>query len=217
MAPPISEFSRQLQALELEIKKLEIEYQNFFLGRTPKLPWEMRSRLETLIKQYDRMPIQNTAERFRFQGLQMKFSAFCELWERNLKQRELGRPGPPRMRGGEAGLPSTSRSAPSEAPIEVGRAANGGARDDETAARPSSVSLRNPDVEAEKVRALYEQLSAARRRSGEADVPFERFQDVVRAQVSKFGKDGADVTFKIGEKDGRVTFTAKVAKDSDET
>lgn len=208
MAPPISEFSRQLTDLEVEIKKLEIEYQNFFTGRTQKMPWEMRSRLENQIKQYDRLPIQNTAERFRFQGLQLKFSAFCERWERDIKLRELGRPGPPRGRGAAAPPPVVTRPSGGETPGEAARQA--------APERPSLVSLRNPDVEGEKVRELYDQLSAARRRSGEAEVPFERFQDVVRAQVAKLGNNGADVTFKVGEKDGRVTFTAKVSKDTDE-
>ena len=40
-------------------------------------------------------------------------------------------------------------------------------------------------------------------------MPFERFQEVVRAQVSKLGKDGVDVAFKVSVKDGRVAFTAK--------
>lgn len=207
MAPPISEFSRQLTDLEIEIKKLEIEYQNFFTGRTQKMPWELRSRLENQIKQYDRLPIQNTAERFRFQGLQLKFSTFCERWERDIKLRELGRPGPQRGRAGAvAPPPVVTRSSTGETPIEVARPAASAANE-----RPATVSLRNPEIEGEKVRELYDQLSAARRRSGEADVPFERFQDVVRAQVSKLGKDGSDVTFKVGEKDGRVTFTAKIA------
>lgn len=208
MAPPISEFSRQLTDLEIEIKKLEIEYQNFFTGRTQKMPWEMRSRLENQIKQYDRLPIQNTAERFRFQGLQLKFSAFCERWERDIKLRELGRPGPPRGRTAAAPPPVVTRPPGGETPGEAARQA--------APERPPLVSLRNPDVEGEKVRELYDQLSAARRRSGEAEVPFERFQDVVRAQVAKLGNNGADVTFKVGEKDGRVTFTAKVSKGTDD-
>ena len=203
MAPPITEFSRQLQVLEQEIKKLEIEYQNFFLGRTPKLPWETRSRIENTIKQYDRLQIQNTAERFRFQGLQMKFSAFCELWERNLKQRELGRPGPQRPRISDSGsspaAPPVSRRDAAAAPPPP---AAGG--------RPSWVSRRDPEAEADKVRALYDQFSELRRKKGEPEVPYERFQGVVQAQVSKLGRDGADVTFRVGEKDGRVTFTAKV-------
>ena len=205
MPPPTtSEFDRQLRELEAEIKKLEIEYNLFFAGRLPKLPWETRARVEALVKRYDRLQIQNTAERFRFQGLQSRFSAFCELWERSLKAREGARPSM-RGRGGEPPPPAVRTP-----------------REPETSAaeppRAVVTSLRDPATEAEKVRALYEQLREARRQSGESDVPFERFQEVVRAQVSKLGRDGGEVVFKVSTKDGRVAFTAKPASgESDES
>ena len=52
----------------------------------------------------------NTAERFRFQGLQSRFSAFCELWERNLRTREGSRPGA-RRGGGDRRRSCRRRSA----------------------------------------------------------------------------------------------------------
>ncbi len=206
MAPPTSEFDRQLRELEAEIKRLEVEYNLFFAGRLAKLPWDTRARVEALVKRYDRMPIQNTAERFRFHGLQSKFSAFCELWERNLKSRELGRPGP---RGRSTAEPPRS-GAPAAPPTSRV------ARDAEASPRPDVMSLRDPEAEADKVKALYEQLNAARRQAGESDVPFERFQEVVRAQVSKLGPDGGGVAFKVAVKDGRVAFTAKPKTEEDE-
>ncbi len=118
MAPPTSEFERRLRELEGEIKRLELEYNQFLIGRMPKLPWETRARVEALVKQYDRMHIQNTAERFRFEGLQSRFSAFCERWERDLKMRELGRPGPrgrPR-RGAALEAPTVRDGAPAVPP-----------------------------------------------------------------------------------------------------
>lgn len=199
MAPPISEFSRQLQVLEQDIKKLEIEYQNFSLGRTPKLPWEMRSRIENVIKQYDRLQIQNTAERFRFQGLQMKFSTFCERWERDLKLRELGRPGPMRGRPAE---PAASASPRGRTEAAAGPARPGG-----------PIAVRDLEADAEQVRALHQQFNDARRRTGEAEVPFDRFSAVVRSQVEKLGSQGGGVAFRVREQDGRVSFTAKVADD----
>ena len=89
-----SEFDRQLRELEAELKKLEVEYNLFFAGRLPKLPWETRvaGRGDDEAATTG-MQIQNTAERFRFQGLQARFSSFCELWERTLKSREGSRPG----------------------------------------------------------------------------------------------------------------------------
>ena len=204
MAPPTTAFDRQLRELETEIKKLEVEYNLFFIGRAAKLPWDTRARVEALVKQYDRMHIQNTAERFRFQGLQARFSAFCELWERHLKSREFGRPGP----RGRADLSSggAAPAAPRERPAATA--------DPATPARPETVALRDPEAETEKVRALYEKLSEARRQAGDADVPFERFRDVVRAQVSKHAKDGVEVAFRVGVQDGRVVFTAKAKTDA---
>ncbi len=204
MAPPTSEFERRLRELEGEIKRLELEYNQFLIGRMPKLPWETRARVEALVKQYDRMHIQNTAERFRFEGLQSRFSAFCERWERDLKMRELGRPGP-RGRGGAAppsGAPPTVPTAPPAVPPD--RPA-----DADTPARPEVVALRDPDAQIDQVQALHEKLNAARRQAGAADVPFERFREVVRAQLTKHAKDGVEVAFRVGVQDGRVVFTAK--------
>ncbi len=212
MAPPTTEFDRQLRELEAEIKRLEVEYNLFFAGRLAKLPWDTRARVEGLVKRYDRMQIQNTAERFRFQGLQARFNAFCELWERNLKSREGGRPAP---RGGTMYRPSPP-AAPS--PAESSDAPGPASRADDGPPRPAVMALRDPVAEAEKVKELHAQLNAARRQAGEGDVPFERFQEVVRAQVSKLGKDGTEVAFKVSVKDGRVAFTAKpvTASGSDE-
>ena len=204
MAPPTTEFDRQLRELEAEIKRLEVEYNLFFAGRLAKLPWDTRSRVEGLVKRYDRMHIQNTAERFRFQGLQSRFSAFCELWERHLKSREGGRPS---LRG------RGSYTEPSPAPRAPVPDTTGGAP---VQPRPAVMSLRDAEAEGDKVRALHEQLNAARRQAGEGDVPFERFQEVVRAQVSKLGKDGTEVAFKVSVKDGRVAFTAKPTTPSED-
>lgn len=213
MAPPTTAFDRQLRELEAEIKKLEVEYNLFFAGRLPKLPWDQRARVEGLVKQYDRMHIQNTAERFRFQGLQSRYSAFCELWERHLKSREGGRPGP---RGRSMPDPSSSGAAPAALPTPAAARDRQAGGDAATPARPEIVALRDPEAETEKVRALYDKLSAARRQAGDADVPFERFQEVVRAQVSKHAKDGVGVAFRVGVQDGRVVFTAKPKKDAPE-
>ena len=83
-----------LQRLETELKRLEQEYNLFFAGRLPKPPWDTRARVEVLVKQYDSAHIQNFGDRFRFQSLQSRFNAFVVLWDRGLRAREEGRPGP---------------------------------------------------------------------------------------------------------------------------
>ena len=89
--PPISEIERDMQRLEASIRQLEAEYNMFFAGRLPKPPWETRSRVEALIKQYDRAYIQNYGDRFRFNTLQSRYQSFVDLWDKALRGREEGR------------------------------------------------------------------------------------------------------------------------------
>ena len=111
--PPISEFERELRALEAELKRLEAEYNQFFAGRLPRLPWDQRARVDALMKRFDRMTIQNTGDRFRFQTVQSRWAAFTELWERQLKAQETGR------RTGRRGAAAPCRRAPSARAAEA--------------------------------------------------------------------------------------------------
>ena len=177
MPPPTtSEFDRELRELEAEIKRLEVEYNLFFAGRLPRLPWETRARVEALVKRYDRCTIQNTAERFRFQGLQSRFSAFCELWERSLKRE--------RARGRARARPQRAAADPAAA-----------ARQPAGEPAPSRAAEPRRDDVACTIRRRGRQgagaLRAADARRGARParpVPFERFQEVVQAQVAKLGE-----------------------------
>jgi hypothetical protein len=91
---PPSEFERELQRLEVELKRLEAEYTMFFAGRLPRAPLETRSRVQALVTQYDRRRIDNTGQRFRFATIQARFASLTDLWDRGLRAREDGRAGP---------------------------------------------------------------------------------------------------------------------------
>jgi outer membrane protein TolC len=89
-----SRIQQELTKLEAELKHLEAEYNLFFSGRLPRPPLEARSRVAARIKQYDRAHISNTGDRFRFTTLQSTFAVLTDLWDRALRAREEGRPGP---------------------------------------------------------------------------------------------------------------------------
>jgi hypothetical protein len=207
MPPRESEFDQEMVKLEAEIKRLEAEYNMFFAGRLPRLPWETRARVEALVKRYDRMSLRNTAEKFRFNTLQSKFQAFVDLWERHLKAKEEGRPVRGRRAGGvapPAAAAEPSRSAPQrEAAVPTGPRV------------VAVTTLKDPLSEAERLQALYDKLSAARKEAGEKPVPFEAFKQVVRAQVTKLGSGTGEVAFRIAVQDGKVTLTAKAMKGSE--
>ena len=185
--------------LEAEIRRLEAEFNMFFAGRLPRPPWETRAKVAALIKRHDQSFIRNTADRFRFDTLQNRHSKFIELWERQMTNRELGRP----MVGGR-------RSEPPPPPP----------RPDPAEARPQTAAgvVRfdaggDPSAESARVQELFERLAAAKQQVGEAPVAIERLQALVKAQVQKFGADGATVAFRIDTKDGKVSLTVKPEKE----
>ena len=183
---------RELQVLESDLRKLEGEYNMYFAGRLPRPPWETRSRVEALIKRLDRGVIQNYGDRFRFTTLQSRFAAFVDLWDRGLRAREEGRPGPFAQR-----TPAEPRKAPAKAEDKVLHVA----------------SFKDPLKEMDKLHDLYDSLRDAREKLGEQSIPFHKFTELVKAQVSKLKKDGApEVAFRVSVKDGKLNFTARGLK-----
>lgn len=209
MAARLSEFDHEMMQLEAEIKRLEAEYNMFFAGRLPRLPWETRARVDALVKRYDRMNLRNTAQKFRFGTLQARYVAFCELWERALKAREEGRPTGVRRRDATASAASApaSPSPPPKTPRTGARAPR---------ERVLAVtSLRDPASEADRMRELYDRLSEARKKAGEKPVPFDAFKQVVRAQMNKLGGGQGEVAFRVAVENGKVTLSAKALKGKD--
>jgi hypothetical protein len=190
----LTETERDLDRLEAELKRLEAEYNMFFAGRAPRPPWETRSRVEALVARYDRRPIQNFGQRFRFETLQSRLAVFVDLWDRGLRSREEGRSGP-------------------FAQVKTAQPADRAPGDD----RVLHVSaIRDPVRDGDKLRALYDSLASARREAGADPVPFDRFTEIVTSQVRRMqGRSAKDVAFRVAVKDGRVMLTAKVLSDGD--
>ena len=208
MAAKSNEFEKEMSRLEAAIKRLETEYNMFFAGRLPRLPWETRAQVEKLVKHYDRMHLRNTAERFRFGALQAKFVAFCDLWERQLKTKEGGRP---QKRRDAASPPSTPPSGPVPPPAPPAQQpAKARAARAKSEKRDLDMAIRDPTKESERLKELYDRLSAARQAAGEQPLPYDRFAQVVRAQVTKLG---GEVAFRVSVDQGKVTL--KATKKSD--
>ena len=188
---PSINIDRDLTRLETELRRLEAEYNMYFSGRLPKPPWETRARVEALVKQYDRAYIQNYGDKFRFSTLQARFASFVELWDRGLRAREEGRPGP------------FTRKRPAAEPPKP--------RAEDRIVHVSS--FKDPVREVDKLTELYESLTEARRAVGEDQVPFHKFAELVKRQVKKLRESGSpEVAFRVAVKDGKVNFTARALK-----
>ncbi|MBZ5559542.1 MAG: hypothetical protein LAO77_19910 [Acidobacteriia bacterium] len=186
---------KDLTRLEGELKQLEAEYNMYFAGRLPRPPWETRTRVENLVKQYDRAYITNTGDRFRFSTLQHRFAAFIDLWDKGLRAKEEGRPGPlTHMRATEP----ERKKRPEDRIVSV-------------------ASFRDPVREIDKLTDLYESLAEARRETGGEAPPFHKFAELVKNQVEKLREAGTpEVAFRVAVKDGKVSFTARGLKGTDD-
>jgi hypothetical protein len=184
---PPSTIDRDLIRLETDLKQLEAEYNMFFSGRLPKPPWETRARVEALVKQFDRGHIPNTGDRFRFTTLQSRYATFIDLWDRGLRAREEGRPGPFAKKHTPT---EPAKKGPENRILHVS-------------------SFRDPVREIDKLTDLYESLAEARREVGEDAPPFHKFAELVKTQVKKLRDTGSpEVAFRVAVKDGNVNFTA---------
>jgi hypothetical protein len=186
VAEPLTDVARELTLLESELKRLEAEYNMFFAGRLPRPPWETRSRVEAMVKRLDRARLTNYGERFRFTTLQSRYATFVDLWDRGLRAREEGRPGP------------FAQHRPTE-----------------KAAKPGSrvmhvTTFTDPQRQMDKLHDLYESLAEARREAGQDAIPFHKFADLIKTQVAGLKEKGSsEVAFRVSMKDGKVNFTAR--------
>ncbi len=187
MADP-KELQRELQILESDLRKLEGEYNMYFSGRLPRPPWETRGRVEAMVKRIDRSRLMNTGDRFRFEMIQTRFHAFVDLWDRGLRAREEGRPGP---------FAQPQRAEETKAK-----------RPEDRILHVSTFS--DPLKEMDKLHDLYDSLAEARREVGEEAIPFHKFADLIKTQVSGLQDKGSpEVAFRVAVKDGKVNFTAR--------
>ena len=186
-----SDLERDLDLLEAEMKRLEAEYNMFFAGRLPRPPWETRGRVNAMVRRLDNTHIPNTGGRFRFTTLQSRFQTFSDLWDRGLKAREEGRPGP------FANLRPPTEEKPKR---PVDRILN-------------VTTFSDPLREMDKLQDLYESLAEARREVGEDAIPFHKFADLIKSQVGTLKKHGTpEVAFRVAVKGGKVAFTARAMK-----
>ena len=185
-----TDIGRELMVLEAELKRLEAEYNMFFAGRLPRPPWETRGRVEAMVKRIDRTYISNYGERFRLTTIQSRYATFVDLWDRGLRAREEGRPGPFARMKPAAGLPKR----PHDRILHV-------------------ATFSDPMREMEKLQDLYESLAEARREAGQDAVPFHRFAALIKGQVSTLLEQGSpEVAFRVAMKDGKVSFTARAMR-----
>ena len=80
-----------LMTLDQDIRRFRIDYERFFSGNLPMPPEQRRINIVNQIKELRTVRLKAVAHRFRFNSLEAKFNALLVLFNRRLREFELGR------------------------------------------------------------------------------------------------------------------------------
>ena len=83
--------AEDLTVLDKSLNMLIVKYEQYFLGMEKREPLALRKEVETLIRQYTNVPINNTMYKFRFNTLVARFTSYSQQWNRILRLMDEGK------------------------------------------------------------------------------------------------------------------------------
>jgi hypothetical protein len=204
----------ELGQIEKDIRRLKIEYEQFFGGGRARPPADTQWRLETMMKRYgDRGADMNFAQRFRFNNLSQTYAKYVDMWRKKTQQKE--------------GAVSQHHFGAAAKAIEAERAqaerTAGGSSVAVAAGSPLTrplnapafaLSFSDPDQEKAKIVKLYQRVVQAHQESGEAaGAPnLQAFERFVRKKTQELkDKGGKEVEYSVTIQDGKVKLKARIS------
>jgi len=187
------EVDEELDELDQSLKRLRVEYDQYFLGILKRPPEVLQGRVQKVITKYSNQNLRKTHQKFRFNQLNSKYQIHRQQWGRTMRQIEngtyKGHLFRARLHERERGI-SDATPNPARAP--------------EPTARPGAIDK------------LFEALVAAKRRAGDsAPAPDrEKLSAIVKKQTAalKQKHPGAKVKFRVAIEGNKAKLVASVVK-----
>jgi hypothetical protein len=217
-----TQFEAILADAEVRVRRLRHLYDMWFQGIERREPADRRREFELLLTTMRREPPRNTALRFRFDQLVMRYHTYTTYWQRVARQieegtykRDLARAQ--RLRDDDAEAEPTRPREAYELDAEGDAGADGAGQrkpispfaqpEAPRPARPGAAGA-GQGLSDEQIRQIYERYVAARAKNSERvdNVNFENIAKSVRNMLPKLAEKhaGKEIDFKVVVKDGRV-------------
>jgi hypothetical protein len=181
-----------LQLLDVKLKQLRMEYEQYFLGARKREPQLLRGEVNKVVAHYANAPIRNTALRFLFNNLRARYFTHKRLWDETCRKIE---DGTYQRHLFQAELHEKERATKRKAPAAAASAPPAGASGED---------------------ALFQEYLGARAGTGQgvAGLTPDKFAALLRQQEDaireKFG--AAKVKFRVVVEDGRAKLKATPVK-----
>ena len=182
-----------LRMLDVKLKQLRMEYEQYFLGARKREPQMLRGEVNKVVAYYANAPIRNTALRFLFNNLRARYFTHKRLWDETCRKIEDG----------------TYQRHLFKADLHERERAE---RRQKRAAAVPSAAAPAPGEEA-----LFDAYVGARAGTGQgtAGLTREKFETLLRQQEktirAKFG--AAKVDFRVVVEEGRAKLKATPVRD----
>jgi hypothetical protein len=186
-----------ISELEYRIRQLKIEYDIFLAGGKNTPPLNLRSKLESLIQQILDTRGISYAQKFKFNTMVARYTAYKELWRKRLQEKE------------EKGI----LRAEEDLKEMMGLPANTSARQDTD---QYSLVTDDPSRHYNDVKDFYRYMQETSQRLGQSDfsMNFDKFFDFLQVKTSqlkaKYDCRAVEFQARIDESDGKLKFSAKV-------
>ncbi len=190
------EIDEELDELDHSLKRLRVEYDQFFLGILKRPPEVLQGRVLKVIVKYANQALRKTSHKFRFNQLNSKFQIYRQQWGRVMREIDQGTYKGHVFR---ARLHERARGISDETPRPAAQKAA-----PEPTARPGALDK------------LFDALVAARKRTGDSGPAPDRakLSEIVKKQTAalKEKHPGAKVKFRVAIEGNKAKLVASVVK-----
>jgi hypothetical protein len=212
----------ELSQLDTHLRRLKIEYEIYFSNPTKRPPTDIEWKVLALLRKFSDGGRMSFSQRFRYNEIAQRYAIYSDLWRKKNRIREEG------YRRPQDALLSVQGVRPEEHEPEhkvygVGHAAAAAGAEavTETVAaaaaspaerKPFSVQCGDPRAERDQVRKLYQALTEAKKKSGEAvSGNLDSFSSFVQKKTDQIRKQyGCEaVEYTVEMQNGQVKLKAK--------
>ncbi len=196
----------EISLLEETVRRLKIEYDVYFGGGSKKPPTDTEWRVQSILKKYSDAHKMSFPQRFKYNSIVQRYALFSDLWRQKMKIKEEGYRRPQDAVLGIQGLRIDEAEAAAAALAErPGK---------DTGEKPFSTHCSDADADHDKVQQLFNAMTEARKKAGDAGAGtanFDSFKAFVKKKTEQIRKDYGchAVEYSVEMEAGQVRLKAK--------
>jgi hypothetical protein len=219
----------ELTLLDSQLRRLKIEYEIFFSNPAKRPPTDVEWKVLSLLRKFSDGNRMSFSQRFRYNEIAQRYAIYSDLWRKKSRIREEGYRRPqdailsvqgvrPEEREPEHKVYGVSHaaiaggSAAGAAPATTAVVTAPGTTSVTKEEKPFSMQCVDARAERDQVRKLYQALTEAKKKSGEAvSGNLESFSSFVQKKTEQIRKQyGCEaVEYTVEMQNGQVKLKAK--------